>query len=374
MLKLMLSLLLLMFTSSAWSQDQARGGGTASFPTANFCPRGQDYLQNELLRVRTEDLKNTNPNDLNREAPNRPIKPNNYLNILLLKLKPNVKTFIDPGCIQSAFNEVNEGFFACNGHTPYYDTPKPCLSREYKALIHYSFEFVTSCLREFVAESKNTEIQNRWIENYFKMLSLESGFHPNVISADRKDVGIGQLRAEYIKDFKDNTLAPLREFLSRNEASKSCKMLGSEILTNTKINNLLNRNNSINICAQSNVKEGQPLLDIMIGFSHLRHYKNLINRELKNYPKYNNFRATLSSQERIDLEIKLTSWSYNLGANGLIFYVKQTLDNSASTYSQAADKVMSFIRSSQIPANKNYVLSMEKRYKQVLNGRTSCRK
>ena len=384
MLKLVVSLI--MVASVSWSQDQAKGSGSKFIPEASSsqtCPAtGTQRILNEMAY----------PNLLKGKG-----DPKNALLTRLLQVGPAPSPLIRHECIDSALSNVTAGgpltkgrrfrtnrFFKCDGNQkPFDNQDEPCTSVEYKTLVHNSFELTTKCLKEFVTGSKNLNVQNTWVEGYFKMLSTESGMHVNVASQIGA-IGIGQLLPEYIADFKQRTLPDLKAFLQRPETSAGCKRIGTELLTDEKINKLFhattyrnpktNRTTTsykINTCANIDINDGQPLLNLVISFGHLRAFKDSVATGLFENPKYMSAFKGLSLEQITDLEIKMVSWSYNLGANALVNHMQRVLDTKFPN--KMVKNVNDFVEASQTKGKHNYIAAVDERYQNVLKGLKSCR-
>ena len=384
MLKLVV--ILTLSASVSWSQDQARGNGSGSSPYASreqtSCPAlGTQRILNEMAYP---DLLKSKPDS------------NNALLTRLLQVGPAPAPLIKHECVEAALSNVTAGapltkgrrfrtnrFFKCDSNQKAFDNQdEPCTSIEYKTLVHNSFELTTKCLKEFVTGSKNLNTQNTWVEGYFKMLSTESGMHVNVASQIGA-IGIVKLLPEYIADFKQRTLPDLRAFLNRPETSAGCKRLGKEILTDEKINKLyrvhttrISRNRTstnyqINTCANIDISDGQPLLNLVISFGHLKAFKDSVANGLFENPQYKAAFKYLTQDQINDLEIKMVSWSYNLGANGLVNQMQKVMDTKYAN--KTVTSVRDFVAASQMKGKHNYIQALDDRYENVLKGRKTCR-
>lgn len=373
--------------SSGWTQDQAVSSRTsmtsnAANPQIFSCPVGQDYLQRDLNGLAFYSTLSTNLG----------VTP---LNARILRIAPLLRPFIHPTCVEGALRNVTAGeplkkgeafrtnrFIRCNSQgQPIDHQDEPCLSSEYKALMHASFELATTCLKEYVSGSKDKRIQDLWVEGYFKMIAKESGLHVNAVSRIGA-MGIGQLLPEYIVDFQRITLPRLREFLNRPGASNGCKKLASEVLTDERIEKLYtelartnNRTNrisksfSINQCSNIDIQDGQPILNLLISFANLQLFKEKSIDEILADPRYRSAFRNLNEEQLQELEIKLVTWSYNLGAAGLKNRVIQTINRQyRGSYIRSVD---GFIRDAG--GNNNYVFAIEDRYRLLKGTRQNCR-
>lgn len=389
---LKVAVFLILIQMTAWSQEQipsfkTRVASETKAAPRPFCPAGKAYLQADLSTLSYPDFYNTDPKD-----------KRNSLTAKLLQIGPLSQSLIDPACVETALSLVSAGapkkkhqrfrknrFIRCANDGQAFDNQdEPCASDEYKTLVHSSFELTTKCLKEYVTGSKDPKVQNAWVEGYFKMLSTESGLHVNVAS-EIGAIGIGQLRAKYIVDFKQRTLFQLRDFLLNRQSSPGCRSLATKLLTDERIKKLYNVSEtvdpktkkvtkitySLNACSNIDINEDQPLLNLIISFANLKLYKENTVDEIFNNPKYQGIFKNLSQDELLDLEIKLVSWSYNLGARGLRTHIEKVLDTKYAN--KTISSVRDFIVDADIPSKRNYVFGIEDRYKKVLNGRTSCR-
>ena len=379
-------LITLFFAVSAWSQDQARNRYQSPATPRPYCPVGNDYLQADLNTLSYPYFNNLNQN-----------KRTSSFNARLLQIGPLAEPLISPDCVTTALESVTAGkpkkineqfrsnrFIRCDeNNQPIDHQDEPCNSVEYKSLMHSSFELTTKCLKEFVTGSKDLQIQNSWVEGYFKMLTTESGLHVNVASRIGA-IGIGQLRPKYIADFKQRTLPRLRKFLLRKQTSPGCKRLATELLTDSKVDKLFKTNRvtdpttnktvttyELNVCSNININEDQPLLNLIISFANLKLYKESIVDSIIENSKYKEIFKDLSQADLLDLEIKMVTWSYNLGPTRLKNHVQEIL---ATKYTnKTVNNVRDFIVETDIENKRNYIFGIEDRYKRILGKRKSCR-
>jgi hypothetical protein len=377
-------LLGLILISQSWAQDQVASTGARVSATLNgsSCPVQRNYFQQDLgnLAFFARNPKTDGP-----------------VNSRLLRIAPQIRPLIKPACVTAALENVSAGpplrsdddfrvnrFMRCHSQNKIIDhQDEPCLSEDYQTLIHASFELATSCLKEFVSGSKDPKIQNIWVEGYFKMLSKESGLHINAVSRIGA-MGIGQLLPEYIADFHRRTLPRLREFLARPGGPAGCKRLGDEVLTEEKISALyrtLSQIDSrgrrveefqINRCATIDITDSQPLLNLLISFSHLQVFKESTVDWLMRIPKYRDALNELNDKSELhDLEIKLVSWAYNLGAEGLRTRAVQALKKRER--GAPIKSVRDLIQTMAGGSRRHYLEGLEERYQLVRQGKRSCR-
>ncbi len=381
---LKVGLILILMTVNAWAQDQVKPRQSTAKPRS-FCPVGKDYLQQDLNALSYPDFSNTDPKHRS-----------NSFSARLLQIGPLPQPLINPDCFSAALAAVTAGprkqsdeqfrsnrFLRCNtNNEPIDHQDEPCFSAEYKSLMHSSFELTTKCLKEFVTGSKDPQVQNTWVEAYFKMMATESGLHVNVASRIGA-IGIGQLRPKYIVDFKERTLPHLRRFL-RTQASAGCKRLANDLLTDEKVSRLYKvkkatdpetknttTDYALNVCSNISINEDQPLLNLIISFANLKLYKESIVDSIIEHSKYKDAFKDLAPAELLDLEIKLVTWSYNLGVNRLKDHIKQVLETKYAN--KTVTKVRDFIIDADIEGKRNYLFGIEDRYKRVLGRRKSCR-
>ncbi len=381
---LKVGLILILMTVNVWAQDQAKPRQSTA-KSRNFCPVGKDYLQQDLNALSYPDFSNKDPKH-----------QSNSFSARLLQIGPLPQPLINPDCVTAALEAVTAGprkqsneqfrsnrFIRCNtNNEPIDHQDEPCFSTEYKSLMHSSFELTTKCLKEFVTGSKDVNAQNTWVEGYFKMMATESGLHVNVASRVGA-IGIGQLRTKYIVDFKERTLPHLRRFL-KNQGSAGCKRLGTELLTDEKVNRLYKMTKAIdpetqktttdyelNVCSNISISEDQPLLNLIISFANLKLYKESIVDSILEHSKYKDSFKDLTPAEMLELEIKLVTWSYNLGVNRLKDHIKLVLETKYAN--KTVTKIRDFIIDADIEGKRNYLFGIEDRYKRVLGKRKSCR-
>jgi hypothetical protein len=274
-----------------------------------------------------------------------------------------------------AKNRMSDGhrlnrFIRCGQNDRIFDDQdEPCQTDHYKNIVHNSFEVATACLKGFVSDSDNPQIQNAWVEAYFKMLATESGLHINTVS-HAGAISIAQVQPVYIQDFRERALPDLRKYI-QNKSDKDCKILLS-FLSDKHIDALLNKNR-VNACTNIDVKNGQPYLNLIIGFANLKSYREDTIEQVLSDSTYQELFSKFSPKELLNLRIKMTQWSYNLGNGGLKDLLKRTLDG----YIEGKHKVGSveeLVRNMSGGSDKRTFLSdLDSRYKIVLNGRRSCR-
>ncbi len=379
-------LALLIFFTTTWAQATSPNYSQTNSKARLYCPKAKAYLQQDLNAL-------TYPNLTLASATDR----SSSLNATLLQLGPLANPLIKPECVEAALASVTAGakkktkelfrsnrFIRCGpDQKPIDHQDEPCRSSEYKSLMHASFELTTKCLKEFVTGSQDENIQNTWVEGYFKMLSTESGLHVNVASKIGA-IGVGQLRGKYIADFKLRTLSKLKKFLAQPGTSDECKRLSDQLLTTEKIEklyrtiettdpetDLVSVSQTVNTCANININEDQPLLNIIISFSNLKVYKDSIVDSIFTHSKYRDAFKDLSQADLLDLEIKMVSWSYNLGPARLKSHLMEVLGTKYSN--KTITDVRQFIVDADLEGKRNYVFGIEDRYKKVLAGKSSCR-
>lgn len=404
-------LLFLLSVSLAWSNDQAKSRRSSNTPAEKvnqkpYCPVGEDYFQRDLNAL-------AYPNPMEKDPKAR----SNSLNAKILQVGTPADTLIARDCFELALNSVTAGapkkskekfranrFFRCNSdNVPIDHQDEPCASEEYKNLVHSSFELTTTCLKEFVSGSQDVKAQNAWVESYFKMLSTESGLHINVVSRLREDpglaaVGITQLRPRFTMDFLNRTLPDLRKFLMQSKTSPACKALTENLLTAERVKKLYGmvevidsktksplidpktklprKQLEMNVCSNIDINDGQPLLNLIIGFANLRLYRDNTFNEIMKNPTYSSAFKDLSEEEMLDMQIKITSWSYNLGSSAARERIQGILDHHYPN--QTVPSVRHFFETVNkqvpgLPDRRNYIFALEDRYKLILKGRKSCR-
>lgn len=319
----------------AWAQDQASSPkAQVSSPSisvgGSFCPKGKDYFERSLHAMALTNITNAkDPADI-------------PLPIRMVTMKSLYTGVIHPKCVESAMEHVSAGprivdgkkvkrannFFVCNANNRIaYQVDEPCTSSNYVKMVHHSFELATVCLKDFVSESKDPKIQNDWVETYFEMLTQESGLHVNVKSPSGP-IGTGQLSEDYMEHFEKATLGPLREHLN-NHKWGLCRQIARDLLNDKKLKTIglgdTKASGDARSCGLTRVEEGQPLLNIVISFSHLRVYKSEVRKAL--YQEHADLFKSLSAADRASLERRLTVLSYNMGSRGLSRALQPVLSN-----------------------------------------------
>lgn len=179
-------------------------------------------------------------------------------------------------------------------------------------MVHHSFELVATCLKDYVSETKDSRVQNSWVEAYFQILTKESGLQVNAVA--NQALGVGQLTPIYRKDFKKESLASVRAHLASSE-STFCRSLGDFALSERRLVGL------DRTCHLINVDSG-PLVGFLVGFSHLRHYRRQVLATLN---RQSDLLTALSASDRHRLERSLVMISYNAGFSGLTEPLEYTL-------------------------------------------------
>lgn len=227
---------------------------------------------------------------------------------------------INPLCVQAALAQVTGGpntqnqFRFCDGERIVTKDYEPCASSNYVKMVHHSFELVATCLKDYVSESQNPRVQSAWVENYFRILTKESGLQANAVRSNQSAIGVAQLTRIYRQDFRKESLRAVRNHLANSE-SPYCRSLGDFAVSERRVVGL-NRT-----CHLINVDSG-PLVGFLVGFSHLRHVRRQV---LTTLDRHSNLLSGLSASNRLRLELALVTISYNIGFIGLTEPLEYTL-------------------------------------------------
>lgn len=276
-----------------------RAGGLDTKSLAvSSCPAGRDYFESTLHNL------TKNPENKSLES-------------FLVKMEALRTPHIQAQCVEAALAHVSapsSRFIRCNSKGQVLSKQlDPCASQQYVKMIHHSFEVVATCLKEFVAGSPDEKVQNQWVETYFKLLTKESGLHVNVVS-NSGAVGTGQLTTQYITDFMKFTYDDAVDYLKKSKPAY-CRALADQFLNKERVSKIHDT------CAKVAIEKGQPTLGLLIGFSHLKVFHERVSSTLRQFQDS----LDLTEDERIQLEIELTSLAYNMGNGGLNYPLKKAL-------------------------------------------------
>lgn len=316
---------LIALTSQAEAQDMSSSNSRSSALSADAfqCRRGRnDYFERALHNLTAIDT---------RRNPEKRTLP-----VALMQLKPLKNPHINPLCIESALAQVSGGrhadytFQYCSGKKVYVKSEEPCASDNYLKMVHHSFELVSTCLKDFVADTSDPRIQNDWVETYFTLITKESGLHANVISPSGALAG-AQLTSIYIKDFLEFSRDRVSAHLQKSNSSY-CRGLADFALSDARVKGVSSKCNLIDI-------ENGPLTGFLVGFGHLRRIREQILTELNTKEEA---LSQLSRADQLHLEKTLVTIAYNTGVSGLTEPLEYTL--SGYSKSKPVTDVNQFIR------------------------------
>lgn len=361
--------LLSLSASLAWSQDQASAPRLEDIRSGfgSICSSKTDYFVKEV----------------------RNLLQYSSLSAKITRYQPFRKAFVRRSCINSSQAQVTAGrdltkkdmrkggrkaafennFVRCD-----YSTKKlqehletPCWDRDSQRLVHNSFELVTQCLVDYVAETSDPNSQREWIRTFFKMITKESGFQNNVKSGSPA-FGITQLTAPYVKDFLLYTLDEVRDHLKKSSQSE-CRQLGEEVLSEKSMAFLAQRAGpykelKLNRCALIGADNNQVLTNLVIGFSNLR-----VSRErTRKFLKSQGSKISMSESEIREAEHFLIPWLYNGGSGNLEKWIESGVESRSTRRPiSSSDELFKTV----LPAitkeeARNYLPTIEERYKDVV--------
>lgn len=195
---------------------------------------------------------------------------------------------------------------------------RACLSPNYAGLMKNTFDFVGTCLSEYLTQendldssirsSSQKNIRNQRLLTFFSLLGVESGFHINAMSFSGS-TGVGQLTSGAISYLNGSPMDRVRAHL-KNSPHKACQRMANEILNKQMAPE---RSRS---CERISIQDGNPLKNMVYSLAYVRANKEILNSAYfsgRDKAKLNG----LPASEKDRLLTALAMWAHNTGSGGL---------------------------------------------------------
>ncbi|WP_413560138.1 transglycosylase SLT domain-containing protein [Bdellovibrio sp. HCB209] len=257
----------------------------------NECSPKNNYMEESLERKKTS---------------------NSYIGALI-RTPINKKPMIRPVCIetamylQSAASGPVVNYKTCSGGNAKNAPARPCVSENYFTLINNSFEVVSQCMKTYIGEGESAAAQKQNILAVFGMITVESGFHVNIMSKTGAG-GIGQFTQPAINAV-NKMISETEEFLLTHPDAR-CQKLATEFLKEDK------RMGSKNTCDRISITEGNPVTNMIYTYAALKEANDYFDNNIFNDEKMK-AKFALSSNELAKIKRATMIWSHNTGYAGL---------------------------------------------------------
>ncbi|WP_413577386.1 hypothetical protein ACLVWU_03570 [Bdellovibrio sp. HCB290] len=231
----------------------------------------------------------------------------------LLRTPINKKPLIRPVCIetamylQSAASGPVVDYKTCSGGTSKNAPARPCVSENYFTLVNNSFEVVSQCMKTYIGEGESAVAQKNNILAVFGMISVESGFHINIMSKTGAG-GIGQFTQPAIHSV-NKMISETEEFL-KSHPDVRCQRLANEFLKEEQ------RMDSKKTCDRISVVEGNPVTNMIYTYAALKEATDYFDTNVFNDAKMK-AKFALPADEMAKIKRATMVWSHNTGYAGL---------------------------------------------------------
>jgi hypothetical protein len=212
---------------------------------------------------------------------------------------------------------------------------KPCVTSRLVSTLTKSFNITAKCLRPIINKKGD---YNYKLQKIFEMISLESGFHTNVVGTN-DDAGIGQLQssagAAVNRIILDEAKVSLRE-----SSDSDCQKLYSEFL---KEDEPIRPSRT---CDRISVKKGNPWKNMIYTFLYFKVNRDIMDDLIFNQQYYSN-RLSLSTTELEKLKDEMAKLAHNKGAGGASDLLSDQIINhfNSSFPAQSAGEVLRLLDS-----------------------------
>jgi hypothetical protein len=243
----------------------------------------------------------------------------------ILRMPIQTPSIIKPACIrismESRFNANSRLFRECSADGKQKTAFRPCISKNYFALVNNSFNVVSSCMKEFIAPGASEETQNLDVRAVFALINVESGFHLNATSTTGAG-GIGQFTNPAIQDVNVNELRDIRISLEGNP-NRMCGEMSLNFLDSLEPI----RTGLENSCDRTSIFNGNPVKNMIYTFAYLSGIKRDMERMIFTDKNYQN-KFALSEYDLNKIKRALMIWSHNAGPAGTWTPVKSLLNTA----------------------------------------------
>lgn len=227
-------------------------------------------------------------------------------------IEPIIKASCMRMSMEAKFGVNSKNFKTCdaNGKMNGARAIRPCISGNYFNLVRNSFNFVSSCLKDYMSPGAQEDNQNLDVRAAYAMINIESGFHVNAVSGTGAG-GIGQLTGAAITDSNTKEIAEIRAALEVNK-NPSCAALSHEFLDSMKPM----RPEAAASCERISLKNGNPVKNMIYTYAYLKWSKKAMDRVIFNDKRYKTKFTKLSDYDKQKIQRALMVWSHNTGPAG----------------------------------------------------------
>ncbi|WP_413580525.1 hypothetical protein [Bdellovibrio sp. HCB288] len=280
-------------------------GDTADAISCKNCSKASDFAEMRFNQCSPK-------NNYMEEALERKKTSASYLGALI-RTPINKKPIIRPVCIetamylQSAASGPVVDYKTCSGGKSKNAPARPCVSENYFTLVNNSFEVVSQCMKNYIGEGESVAAQKQNIRTVFGMITVESGFHVNIMSKTGAG-GIGQFTQPAISAV-NKMISETEEYLKSHPDAR-CHRLANEFLAEDK------RMGAKNSCDRISITEGNPVTNMIYTYAALKEATDYFDNNVFNDSKMKG-KFALSADELAKIKRATMVWSHNTGYAGL---------------------------------------------------------
>ncbi|HEX7672965.1 MAG TPA: transglycosylase SLT domain-containing protein [Bdellovibrio sp.] len=239
----------------------------------------------------------------------RPLRPDSIIKPICMKMSMEIGQ-----------NLPRSNFKSCNKDGYGSSVGAACVSEDYFKLVNNSFDLVSKCMKDFIADGENDDMKKLDVRAVYALINIESGFHINAVSGTGAG-GIGQFTSAAIADVNMNELPAVKKSLATNP-HRICGRMSDEFLKSAQPI----RNSSSKSCDRISLKNGNPVKNMIYTFAYLKGAKADMDRGVFNNKQYAKKFSKLSAYDIAKIRRAMMVWSHNTGSAGTLTPAKALLN------------------------------------------------
>lgn len=280
--------------------------------------------------------------------------------------------FIKDECFATALQFKGGSYKTCIGGKAATKVDRPCATDNLKKVVRTSFDMTMTCLGEYLTSDAKTV--NSAAENFFFMISHESGHNPNAVSWS------GAGGSSQLTDPLDEKNRPAGAIAHFNRSEKEVMM---DYLNKkndpqcSPIQQALNQGmgeGPQNSCDRISLQKGNPLLNLVYGLGYQKFLRRNVTKLMTQNPMAIRIFGKAEPQTKEFLENQLSLWGHNTGPSGMtgaiIRYLAKHPNKEVVTIKDATE-MLSAMKSSikaegrNISEPVNYLAAVNKRSEHI---------
>lgn len=216
---------------------------------------------------------------------------------------------IDLKCVRASLESFPPNRFRkcvpSNGHRLVIEkAQKPCVTDRLAATLTKSFNITAKCLQPVLNQTGD---YNYKLQKIFEMISIESGFHTNVIGTN-DDAGIGQMQGPAAAAVNRMIIDEAKDSL-RHSSHSDCRSLYNEFLKDDE------PIKPSKTCDRISPRKGNPWKNMIYTFLYFKVNRDILNDMIFEQDAYSD-RLKMSANELEKLKDEMAKLAHNRGAGG----------------------------------------------------------